>query len=367
MSRGMALSVCVRCFLTRLHCLRDRMLPFGLAYGHPPHLASRCVTKLHLEGTGYFAIHRCGYGTLLITSVTIITNVTTSTTTAGITEAIMTPKITQWSDFAHISDEVDPETGEFGYTMLVAVDADDGIHYADLPIPKSKASPQQAADALQPVPDCHIFPKWPSSPGKSNMCLTKASQLLQANGSRFFVKRPNLSQYDILKRHNAVHILAQALLEEAYAMEFLCQHPHPNIVRYHGCCSRGDYLTGIVLDRYPRTLADLVENGTTPGVSFDKAKFMGALQSAICHLHSLGWAHNDLNPTNILVNEVKGADVVPILIDFGSARKVSAPLGMSRGTSGWIEGPIEGYVTSRREHDLFALNKIKGWLGEDGF
>ena len=60
----------------------------------------------------------------------------------------------------------------------------------------------------------------------------------------------------------------------------------------------------------------------------DKEAFMKSLGSAIHHLHSLDLAHNDLNPANILVAE----DGTPILIDFGSARKIGEKLSMSRGT-----------------------------------
>lgn len=85
---------------------------------------------------------------------------------------------------------------------------------------------------------------------------------------------------------------------------------------------------------------------------------MQALKSAISHLHSIGWAHNDLNPSNIMVDK----EAMPILIDFGSAREIGAKLGTSRGTKGWIDGEIKDYHTSDSIHDVFAIEKLRTWL-----
>jgi serine/threonine protein kinase len=63
--------------------------------------------------------------------------------------------------------------------------------------------------------------------------------------------------------------------------------------------------------------------------SIDKGPFMQALKLAIQHVHSLGLAHNDINPANIIVK-----DGMPVLIDFGSARRIGSswePVGASRG------------------------------------
>lgn len=87
---------------------------------------------------------------------------------------------------------------------------------------------------------------------------------------------------------------------------------------------------------------------------------MAALESAVKHLHSLGLAHNDIDPRNIMVD----ATGMPILIDFGSCREVGRKLGVSRGTTGWIQGDSLAYDTSEAGHDLFALEKVRAWLDE---
>ncbi|KAK5995741.1 hypothetical protein PT974_04159 [Cladobotryum mycophilum] len=112
---------------------------------------------------------------------------------------------------------------------------------------------------------------------------SKASQNREMD-AQVFVKRPQLSQYDVFRKYKVVNLLAQGLLEEARTMEFLSKHPHPNIVRYHGCRSQRGHLTGIVLDRHLHNLEDYVKNEIE---HIEKETFMNALGSAINHLHSL--------------------------------------------------------------------------------
>lgn len=64
----------------------------------------------------------------------------------------------------------------------------------------------------------------------------------------------------------------------------------------------------------------------------------------------------------MLVDDSEASRGMPVLIDFGSAREVGSLLGTSRGTSGWIQGRIEDYTTSKKEHDVFARRKCgSGW------
>ena len=79
-----------------------------------------------------------------------------------------------------------------------------------------------------------------------------------------------------------------------------------------------------MLDCHSYDLKDYMKN--VGGIT-DKKAFIDALESAIHHLHSLGWAHNDLNPTNVLVNDSESGGGMPVLIDFGSAREIGRLLG----------------------------------------
>ncbi|KPM41996.1 hypothetical protein AK830_g4582 [Neonectria ditissima] len=263
----------------------------------------------------------------------------------------MAPQVTRWEELLWVSEEVDEDTGDFRYTMFAMVE-DDMIYYGQLNRPKAEISLQDVTKSLAQIPDEEIFPRWPQ-----DVTLTKAPDELPLG---VFVKRPRLALYDVFLEHKVVHLLAKSLLEEAEAMEVLRSQPHPNIIGYHGCLVRRGHITGLVLDRYRDDLNGHLKNGHTIQ---DKELFMKSLESAIHHFHSLGWAHNDLNPTNILVTE----DGKPVLIDFGSARRIGEKLSTSRGTKDWIDCEMKDYTTSETRHDTFALTKIRSWLDNPTF
>ncbi|KKZ67577.1 hypothetical protein EMCG_06746 [[Emmonsia] crescens] len=129
------------------------------------------------------------------------------------------------------------------------------------------------------------------------MELTQAQESLPPNT---YIKRPNLSLYNIFQEYNVLSLIPKGLLEEAQAMEKISKHSHPNFIYYHSCRIRRGRITSLVLDHHPNTPTDYLKNKVG---SIDKEPFMQALKSAIYHLHSLGWAHNDLHPGNILVDE----------------------------------------------------------------
>ncbi|KAI1422313.1 kinase-like domain-containing protein [Xylaria sp. FL1777] len=264
----------------------------------------------------------------------------------------MAPRITSWEELLWVSEEVDEDTGDFQYTMFATVE-DDTIYYGQLNKPKANISFEEATNSLAQIPDEEIFPRWP----QHNITLTKAPEKLPPN---VFVKRPRLALYDVFLKHKVVHLLPKALVEEAEAMEVLKTHPHPNIVGYHGCHVRRGYITGLVLDRHPHTLNSYLKSGHALQ---DKELFIESLESAIHHIHSLGWAHNDLNPTNVLV----AGDGTPVLIDFGSARRIGDKLSTSRGTKGWIDCEMKDYTTSETRHDTSALAKIRTWMDKPTF
>ncbi|RYP59818.1 hypothetical protein DL769_008376 [Monosporascus sp. CRB-8-3] len=141
---------------------------------------------------------------------------------------------------------------------------------------------------------------------------------------------------------------------EARVMELISEHPHPHIIGYYGYRVRRGRITGLVLDRHPSDLKNYVKHGIG---TIDEGPFMEALESPIHHLHPLGWAHNDLNPGNILVDK----SGMPVLIDFGSSHEVGKKLTTSRGTKGWIDEDMKDYTTSEKGHDTSALKKIRAW------
>jgi serine/threonine protein kinase len=134
-------------------------------------------------------------------------------------------------------------------------------------------------------------------------------------------------------------------------MEFLKTHPHPNIAQYYGCIVKRDRIVGMVLDRYPKTLLQRLKMGNK---DVNVNEWFKAISSAISHIHSLGYAHNDICPMNIMIDE----NGTPFLIDFGSCLPVGSKL-MTAGTPGWMEDDLE---TSQISHDEFSLGKLKIWL-----
>ncbi|ORY58484.1 kinase-like domain-containing protein [Pseudomassariella vexata] len=263
----------------------------------------------------------------------------------------MAPQVTSWDEVARMSEKTDRETGGFWYTMFAVLDDDDdAVYYGQLTIPQVDITLEQLTAALSPLPDEILYPGWPTC----DVQLTQAPENLPAD---IYIKRPDVEMYSVFRDHNVLHLISAQLLQEAKTMQFLSQHTHPNIIRFHGCRVRRGHITGLIFNRHPYDLNDHLKNNIGPVL---KEPFMEALGSAVNHLHSLGWAHNDLNPTNIMVN----ANGMPVLIDFGSAMPVGEKLGTSRGNEKWIEGSMADYDTSETSHDAFALEKIREWLEE---
>jgi serine/threonine protein kinase len=145
--------------------------------------------------------------------------------------------------------------------------------------------------------------------------------------------------------------IPRAILDETLVMEQLSKFPHPDIISYHGCRVKRGRITAILLEKLPETLAQCA--ATPKFQELDKFKVMESIASAVDHFPGLGLAHNDINPHNIMIK-----DKQPILIDFGSTKPFGQRL-QSLGTHGWYE---ELFFTSEKKHDIYSLNKLRGWL-----
>ncbi|KAG5996556.1 hypothetical protein E4U52_006368 [Claviceps spartinae] len=114
-------------------------------------------------------------------------------------------------------------------------------------------------------------------------------------------------------------------------------HPHPNIVEYRGCVVTDGRVSGLF------------------GTPFDKDIFLDGIERGIRHLHSLDIVHNDINPSNIMLDELDR----PVIIDFDGWQKNGQKLGTKKGTPGWR---IEGAKYVRFENDFYGLSKIREFL-----
>ncbi|KAJ6591691.1 hypothetical protein DFH09DRAFT_1306403 [Mycena vulgaris] len=92
-------------------------------------------------------------------------------------------------------------------------------------------------------------------------------------------------------------------------------------------------------------------------VNFSAVAVIEGARDGLKHLHSPGYAHNDVNPANIALNE----DSLPVIIDFDSCHPIGESLkGKKAGTMGWDH---EG-VISEAKNDFFGLDKVESWLQE---
>ena len=144
--------------------------------------------------------------------------------------------------------------------------------------------------------------------------------------------------------------IAALVLHEAEVCEILRKHPHPNLAQYHGCLVDNGRIIGLCFTKYTsdleRTLSerkDITEK--------EKLAYSKAIEDGIRHLHQLGIVHNDINPSNIMMDGEK-----PVIIDFDSTRPIGAKLGDKAGTFEW---KLEGAEFSEPENDLYGLNKIQ--------
>ncbi|KAH8707151.1 serine/threonine-protein kinase-like protein [Phaeosphaeriaceae sp. PMI808] len=192
-------------------------------------------------------------------------------------------------------------------------------------------------ESLQRLPDDDVYPKAPWG-------ITKFTSPIDT--SRLFVKGPKLHTDFI-----GTGLLPKLILQEAEIFELLLENPHPNIIRYHGCLVERGRIVGIVLDQYPMTLKQRLENGMR---DLDVKECMSKITSAVRHLHTLGLAHNDLTPMNIMVDKHDK----PVIIDFGSCQPFGCKL-ITAGTPGWIE---QDFAHSAQGHDDYAVGRLQTWL-----
>lgn len=174
--------------------------------------------------------------------------------------------------------------------------------------------------------------------------LTRASVPLPGEP---YVKRPRLLSWDPEARGSGI---AALVLQEAEVCEILKKHPHPNLAQYLGCLVEDGRITGLCFTRYKSDLEKALSERKDI-TEKEKLAYSKAIEDGIRHLHQLGLAHNDINPSNIMMDGEK-----PVIIDFDSARPIGEKLGDKAGTFEW---ELEGAEFSGPENDLYGLNKIR--------
>lgn len=167
------------------------------------------------------------------------------------------------------------------------------------------------------------------------------------SSDRYYVKRQSLLSYkpgdDTPKK---------LMLHEIHVMETLKQFEHPNIAKYNGCLEQGNRLVGLCFEKYSETLAQRVRREDN---SLDIDRCLNGIRSGIVNLHSLGYCHNDINPSNIMFSE----DGTPVIIDYDSCMPTGRKLGLKFGTPFFSD---EDATHSEPENDYYSLRLVKEYL-----
>lgn len=163
-----------------------------------------------------------------------------------------------------------------------------------------------------------------------------------------YVKQPKFLDYGDTCGAEDIRRL---ILTEVVACEVLARYPHPNIAQYLGCVSERGRVKGLCYAKYPMTLSQRLEEGTP----FDKALCLERIKSGIFHMHALGLIHNDVNPSNIMMDEGDN----PVITGFDSCKPEGDPMGPNAGDFGWV---ILGAEYAQRENDFDGLLRIQQLL-----
>lgn len=182
--------------------------------------------------------------------------------------------------------EVWRENGDvpkFKETLITALV--DGKPYAG----RSSQMVEQIDDAdvlqtLEAIPVENVFPAYSSE----LLCAPKF------DADEHYLKAPQFTHEDSQPGQTFV---ADNLLHEARVLEQLERAPHPNIVIYYGCVVRDQRITHLCLKRSGLSLTTYAEAGITAAT---REEILAQVRAGIEHLHSLGLAHNDINPGKLI-------------------------------------------------------------------
>lgn len=197
---------------------------------------------------------------------------------------------------------------------------------------------------------------------------TRAPDALPAN---CYIKRPHLLSYDRIHDTPNASSISERVLKEAEVCEILKLHPHPSIAQYLGCQVCNGRITGICFSKYSDTLMHRVNPKSRMKRAFiydgralkNPDDCLYGVERGLRHLHSLGLVHNDINPSNIMIDEDTDEEDTPVIIDFDSCRPVGESLeGVGR-TFEWYDERVQRSLPS---NDLDALDEIREWLRDGG-
>lgn len=158
--------------------------------------------------------------------------------------------------------------------------------------------------------------------------------------------------------------LKDIVMREIENCEMLRKHPHSNICRYRGV----DYdlknkcIMALLFQKYDMTLGELIAEKHT----FDAEKCLQDVRQGIRHIHSLGYVHVDIKPSNIFV-DLKVEPACFVLGDFDSMQKQGSQLRYKCGTEGWrLERARHEDYKGNVEQDWYGLEMVEAYIREKG-
>jgi hypothetical protein len=245
----------------------------------------------------------------------------------------------------------DHSSDKFDHTITVWKEGDN--YFQAKRSARANSLDLESLSATTPIPMELFMGRWDTS-------FTELPPLASTDS---FLKRPSIflpENYDATRSDNG-HGQGERLsrtpgddmVEEAKIYEILKKHLHPNICIYYGCVRRGDYLTAICLKKYARSLQHAVWNEDH---TLDSAKILDGISEGLRFLHeTLGLVHNDINPSNIMLNDTGDA----VIIDFDSCLPIGQEIGKG-GTFGWTSEPPPSIAVP--ENDLYGLTLIAKFM-----
>jgi serine/threonine protein kinase len=212
------------------------------------------------------------------------------------------------------------------------------------------------AASLEPIPEEHIHPELPA-----DRPVTVAPSSL--DGGTAYFKPTGIHRYMPGSVSMPGSEGKDQLLEEVLHMETLSKRPHPYIVRYLGCRVRDGRINAIALEPLGSTLLEYARDTPDKFAQLDKAAFLAGVESAVKFMHSLGLAHNDISPNNVMVREADDGTFSPVLIDFDSCGPFGYRL-LSAGSTNFVDTQDPDPFDSHKRHDEFALGCMRTWWDE---
>ncbi|KAM7183252.1 hypothetical protein V8F33_013700 [Rhypophila sp. PSN 637] len=177
---------------------------------------------------------------------------------------------------------------------------DEKLFLGQIQIPEDKLpdsfSLDQQRSTLYRIPDRALYPPVPRN---TNLTIIPTRENDNFSVSNSYIKGPRMKTFIELSRGHMFwdwpdcrEWIPDMLLSEVLITDRICKVPHPFIIKYHGCRVR----CGRITDCHGALSPVLRERGKEY-----RTTMFERIKSAVKYLHSLGLAHNDLNPQNIMV------------------------------------------------------------------